>query len=134
MIEPVKIQQSHLRQFGFAAAILAGAAGFWFGGVSTSPTTIGWLLFAALLGLSAALAPQRLRVPFVLLSAITAPIGWVVSHLILGLIYFAVVTPIGLALRLTGRSSMETDIDRAAESYWQRRPPPPKVEDYLRQS
>ena len=132
--EPQQVKASILRQFGFAASVLAVAGAYWFGGLTTSTTTGIWLAFAAVFAVLAAVAPLRLRLPFVLLSAVTAPIGWVISHLVLGIIYFGVVTPIGWALRATGRASLRTEIDRDAGSYWEEREQPGGVEDYLRQS
>jgi hypothetical protein len=62
-----------------------------------------------------------------------SPIGWVMSHLILAVIYYLVVTPIGLALRAAGRDPLHRRFDRAAKSYWIDRGPKPEVERYFRQ-
>jgi hypothetical protein len=48
----------------------------------------------------------------------------VVSPLMLGLIYFAVFTPVGIVMRLAGRDALLRRWDRAAPSYWVRRDPP----------
>jgi Saxitoxin biosynthesis operon protein SxtJ len=49
---------------------------------------------------------------------IVYPIGWLVSHLMMILIYHVVLTPIGLIMRLLGRDPMNRAFDRAASSYW----------------
>ncbi|HEU4365360.1 MAG TPA: SxtJ family membrane protein, partial [Candidatus Krumholzibacteria bacterium] len=46
------------------------------------------------------------------------PLGWVVSHAILIVIYYAVLTPIGLVLRLVGYDPMRRRFDRGASTYW----------------
>jgi ABC-type uncharacterized transport system permease subunit len=46
------------------------------------------------------------------------PIGLAVSFIVLGLVYFLVVTPVGLALRLTGRDPMERAFQPSRQSYW----------------
>lgn len=46
------------------------------------------------------------------------PIGWVISHVILGAVYYLVITPIGLILRAVGNDPMQRRIDRAAATYW----------------
>jgi hypothetical protein len=46
------------------------------------------------------------------------PIGWVVSHVLLGLIYFGLLTPVGWLMKLFGYDPMERRFDRAAASYW----------------
>jgi hypothetical protein len=49
-----------------------------------------------------------------------------VSPLVLGLVYFSTVTPIGLVLRVLGKDPLRLRFDREAESYWiERRPPGP---------
>jgi hypothetical protein len=42
----------------------------------------------------------------------------VVSPLVMGLIFFAVVTPIGLLMRLLGQRPLALGFDKAAASYW----------------
>ncbi len=46
------------------------------------------------------------------------PIGWVISHLILGVVYYLVLSPIGLIMRLTGYDPMSRKLDPAATTYW----------------
>lgn len=46
------------------------------------------------------------------------PIGWTVSHLILAVVYFGVLLPVGLAMRLAGHDPMQRRFDPRAESYW----------------
>lgn len=46
------------------------------------------------------------------------PIGWVVSHLVMGLIYYLVFTPIALVFRVIGRDALQRRIDKGAKTYW----------------
>ena len=46
------------------------------------------------------------------------PLGWLVSHLVLGVLFFAVATPLGLLLRLFRYDPMERRRDARAGSYW----------------
>jgi predicted Co/Zn/Cd cation transporter (cation efflux family) len=119
-----------LREFGVAVGVLAGAGAYLFGGAGQAILAVSCALFLAV----AALAPALLRVPFVLAMALTSPIGWVVSHLVLAAIFFALITPIGLLMRVLGRRAMDLEIDRAAESYWQEHSAPRDQREYLRQS
>ena len=43
------------------------------------------------------------------------PIGWVVSHLLLAIVYYLVLTPIGLVMRLFGGDPMHRGFDRSAK-------------------
>ena len=49
------------------------------------------------------------------------PIGLVISSLVMVLIFYAVVTPIGLILRLMGRDSLCRALDPGADTYWTER-------------
>ena len=50
------------------------------------------------------------------------PIGWTVSHLMMDVVYFAVVTPIGLLSRLVRGDTLHRRPHRAC-GYWIERPP-----------
>ena len=62
-----------------------------------------------------------------------APIGYVVSHLLLALVYYFVLTPIGLALRVFGYDPMLRKLDPAASTYWVARTQPTDSKQYFRQ-
>lgn len=61
------------------------------------------------------------------------PIGWSISHALLALIYYAVLTPIGLVMRLLGNDPMQRRLDRAATTYWSEHRPPADPKRYFRQ-
>ena len=132
-----------LRQFGFIAlvgfgllALLAwletaifalglGEARTW-----VAATLGGIGLLSALL---AVLAPAANRPLYVALTLIALPIGFVLSYVILGGLFYLVITPVGLLLRLTGRDPMGRRFLRGESSYWvDARPPRPK-ESYFKQ-
>ena len=64
---------------------------------------------------------------------VTYPVGWVLSHLILGVVYYLIVTPIGLIFRLLGRDALRRTYDPEAPSYWVDHEPAGHVERYFRQ-
>jgi hypothetical protein len=52
----------------------------------------------------------------------------------MGLVFYAVVTPMGVAMRLAGRDPMRRRFDRAADSYWiDRQVPLPPQQSMTRQ-
>jgi hypothetical protein len=77
--------------------------------------------------------PATRRAMFVGWMVAAYPVGYVVSHLLLGLIYFGVVTPIGLAMRVVGYDPMCRRFDREAPTYWVRRASGADVTRYFRQ-
>jgi hypothetical protein len=58
--------------------------------------------------------------------------GRVVSPVVLGVIFFAIFTPVGFVMRLCGRDSMYRKFDAAAPSYWVKRDPPGPADDSYR--
>lgn len=61
------------------------------------------------------------------------PIGWTLSHLLLALVYYLVVTPIGLVMKLVGYDPMKRAFDRTSETYWVERRPETEASRYFRQ-
>ena len=72
-------------------------------------------LVSLLLGMA---RPAWLRPVHVAWMAAAFPIGWLLAHLLLAAIYFLLITPIGLILRLARRDPLARRIDREAQSYW----------------
>ena len=58
----------------------------------------------------------------------------IISPLILGILFYACVTPIGFLMRLTGKDPMRRKFDPAVKSYWiTREPPGPAPETFRNQ-
>ena len=58
----------------------------------------------------------------------------IVNPLIMGLIFFLTVTPIGLIMRALGKTPLKLVFDKNADTYWiERDPPGPKPETMKRQ-
>ena len=55
----------------------------------------------------------------------------VVSPLVMGLLFYAVVTPTGLAMRALGKDPLRLRRDPAAETYWIHRVPPGPARDSM---
>jgi hypothetical protein len=81
-------------------------------------------------GLAAVFAAAALLVPHLLapLNRIWAKFGLllhaVVSPLILGILFFLCITPIGFLMRLSGKDPLRLKLDPDATSYWLPRQPP----------
>ena len=84
-----------------------------------------WLLAAAAMFAIAALAAPAVLHP---LNVAWHRIGLVLhkisSPIIMGLLFFLVITPIGLLMRALGKDMLRLRVDLEAQSYWIRRDPP----------
>jgi len=101
--------EKQLRQFaGVWFPAFCGLVGYSIGHKTGhwSEVEIGWVL-AGLLSVGGLVLPVLIRPIFVGLILLTFPIGWVVSHLLLGLIFYGLVTPIGLILRISGHDPLQ---------------------------
>ena len=90
-------------------------------------------VLAAVVGPLGLVAPRAIKPLWVGWSVVAFPIGWVVSTVILGVLYFGVFTPIGLVFRLLGRDAL--GLRRAdVQTYWKPRPAARNQREYFRQS
>lgn len=105
--------------FGPLLALFAGLVGVllrWRFDLPAAATAV-WIAGGGLASL--ALFVPLLRRPLYLGWVFAAfPVGWVLSHVVLALLYYAVLTPIGLVMRLGGRDVLRRRFDRDADSYW----------------
>jgi len=53
----------------------------------------------------------------------------VVSPIVMGVIFFAVFTPVAIVMRLAGRDALSRRYEPAEPSYWKRRDPPGPADD-----
>ena len=61
------------------------------------------------------------RALFVVLSVAFVPIGFVLSHVLLAVVYYLVLTPIALVFRVIGRDVIGKKLDKNAKTYWHER-------------
>jgi len=123
-----------LRIFGLVWLVVFGFLGYMAFRRSglTLPVKALWTMAATVPAVGFLFLPV-LRWAYLGLSYATFPIGWVISHLTLALVYFGVITPIGVVMRWAGRDALSRRFDRSATTYWIKRRPPAKPERYYRQ-
>lgn len=86
-----------------------------------------WSVALAAVFLAVALLRPRLLAP---LNRAWTWLGLLLHHvvnpIVMGVIFYGVVTPIGLLLRMSGKDPLRLRLDRDAATYWiERRPPGP---------
>jgi hypothetical protein len=124
----LKPTRKKLRQFGGIATIAFGLLGlvlYWkkglfgvsFGETADTLALVAWAvaLVSAFLSLA---APGGLRPLYIVLTLVAFPIGYVVSHVILALLFYGLFTPIGLLFRVLGRDPLNRRFEPDADSYW----------------
>jgi len=123
-----------LRQFSLLlAAMLAAVAGWLYGKSPASAWVAVTLLAAAAAGVVGWVRPGRMRVVYVVWMAAVFPIGWTVSHLLLAAIYYLVIAPIGVIMRVCRYDPMQRRFDHGAKTYWKRRENQDDTKRYFKQ-
>ena len=130
---PFKPTPRMLRQFSGAWLVFfAGLAGHR-ALVRHHPSAALILGIVALLGLIGLARPAWMRWPFVAAMVVTFPVGWVVSQLVLILMFLLVITPVALFLRLRGRDLLQLKRPPENVSLWKQRPERTEPGRYLKQ-
>jgi hypothetical protein len=124
-----------LRLFGLGACVFAGAVAA-LGATRGGWPPAAWVPVAGVGLLSAVLGfvrPGWNRPLYLLLTVASYPLGLVVSYLVLAVLFYGVLTPVGLLFRLLGRDPLRRRRAPAARSNWQPRTDRPEPERYFRQ-
>jgi hypothetical protein len=97
------------------------------------PWPLAIWISAAVLSIAGLVRPSVMKPIWVGWMTAVFPIGWTISHLVLAVTYYLVLTPVGILLRLTGRDPMTRRLDRQAPTYWQRHQQIDDTARYFRQ-
>jgi hypothetical protein len=117
--DTIRVQAyKELRQFGLlAGALIAAVLGVMIPWLRGHPRPAWpWAVGAALIGCGA-ICPSALKYPFAIWKAAGKVLGWLNTRLILAVLFYAVVTPMGLVMKLMGRDPMARKFDPDAQSY-----------------
>jgi len=107
-----------------AAALILSALSAWKARAGHWPWQVGAAAFFAGAGLCCLALGERARGIHLAWTALGDALGRIVSPLVLGVLYFLVVTPFGLASRLRRRDALGLKPDPKLPTYW--RPPASK--------
>lgn len=98
---------------------------------STLPIVIA--ATGAVLGVAGLALPGFIRYVYVVWMVAVTPIAFVVSNLIVAMVFYAVVLPIGFAMKFVGRDALELRFQREADTFWVKKKMPTDTRRYFRQ-
>lgn len=143
MMLNLKPSRQVLRRFGFIAAVafaLLSVLALWkrhlFGvdlGDAHEPVVVTLSALGILSLAFSVICPEANRPLYVALTVSTYPIGLAVSFIMMAVLFYGVITPVGLLFRLVGRDPFARRWERDAKTYWVRREGARDKRSYLRQ-
>jgi hypothetical protein len=122
-VKAVRTDRGHLRKFGLTMGVAFAVFGglFLWRGHMVAPYL--FMLAAAFL-LLAPLAPKALRPVQTVWMTLATVLGWVMTRVLLSLVFFIGITPLAFLARVVGKRFLDLKFEPDRESYWEKREPP----------
>lgn len=116
-IRQLKTSDRDLRKFGLVVGGVFATLGLFF--LWRHKTFWPYFLWpGGVLVLFGTVLPRALKWVYILWMSVAFVLGFVMAHVILTLLFFLIITPMGLAARLIGKDFLSLKLDRSAKSYW----------------
>jgi multisubunit Na+/H+ antiporter MnhG subunit len=132
-IKNIKQSPKDLRKFGLTVGTVLLLIAFfliW----KHKPSQFYFLYIGAFLVLAGFLFPSILRPLNKVWMTLAVLLGWIMTRVILSLLFYLVITPISLIARISGKHFLDLKIDKSRASYWEKRKNVPSSPvDYERQ-
>jgi hypothetical protein len=94
---------------------------------------LAMVVLAVVVGVLGLIRPSAIRWLFIGLMVLAFPIGWVVTQVMLALMFYGVITPVAALFRLKGRDPLRRRLDAEKASYWMDKETPEDPRTYFRQ-
>jgi hypothetical protein len=131
---PLNPSRRVLRQFAGLCILFFGGMAAWQYTVHDRQTLALILAAAAvIIGPLGLIAPAAVKPIFIAWLTLAFPIGWVVSRVLVALLFWAVMVPVGFVSRLAGRDVLQRQRRADRSSYWTPKPRPGGLHTYFRQ-
>lgn len=123
-----------LKIFGLLFALFSAVVGglVWWQSGSRVAGLIVWASAGLILLVFLLVAPAR-RLIYLAWSYALYPVGYVITLALMGAVFYLVITPTGLLMRLFGRDPLSRKFRPEASTYWIRRREDDSLDRYFRQ-
>jgi hypothetical protein len=91
------------------------------------------MALALVIGLLGLIQPRAVRWLFVGWMVVAFPIGWLLSLLMLSIMFYGLITPVALLFRMRGRDLLGRKRPPPGATFWLPKPTPQDVRSYFRQ-
>ena len=114
-----------LRSFGLLVGGIFGAIGLWPALVRGHQPRLWAVALGVALVLPALVAPRTLRAVYRVWMTVGDVLNWINTRIILGAVFYGLLTPMGLAMRRFGHDPMRRRPEPSVDTYRVIRPPRP---------
>ena len=121
-LKNIKSGKKHLREFGLTVGvvlIVLGGIAMWRG----RPAALYLMTAGAIFGALGLTVPVVLKPLQKIWMGLGIVLGFFVSRVVLSILFYGIITPIGLVMKLFGKDVLDQCIDRSRVSYWHERMP-----------
>lgn len=115
-LKNIKSGKKEIRQFGITMAIVLGLLGGLF--LWKQKSYIYFFVIAGIFLLFGLILPKLLKPIHKAWMALAVVLGWIMTRVILSILFFLIVTPVGLLAKLFGKKFLETKFEKNISSYW----------------
>ena len=116
-IKSIKCNRKELVKFGITMAVILGIIGLLL--LRKGRGSYAYFLGAAIIFLGTGLAvPVVLKPVFYFWMTFARILGFFMTRVILSILFFVILTPVGLLARIFRKDFLDEKIDRGAASYW----------------
>ena len=124
-------REKQLRQFGLMVGGVLILIGLWklYQGKHETARLILWLV-GGLLVITGSIVPTLLTPVYWIWMKLAHLLGWVNTRLLLGIIFFVIITPMAIVMKVFGRDALNRKVDKDVDSYWIPRPPIESVKEH----
>jgi Saxitoxin biosynthesis operon protein SxtJ len=121
-----RFQVKELRQFGLMVGGVFSIIGLWPMFLRGEPLRLWAVVLGSLLILSGSLVPTWLAPVHRGWMWVGHVLGWINTRIILGVIFYGLITPIGIAFRMLGKDTMRQSFSDTSSTYRVNRQPRPR--------
>jgi len=132
LISEIKTTRKETRNFGITIGLILlviGAILFW----KTNTSYLIFIIIGLVLLVSGLTIPIILKPIYFIWMVFSAILGWIMTRVILSILYYAIMTPIRLISRLFGKQFIELRWDKSKRSYWNYRSSKTEIASYEKQ-
>lgn len=119
-IRKIKSSKGDLKKFGLTVGgilLLIGLFLFY----KQRSSAVYWMVAGSILIVLAFSAPMVLKPLNKIWMTFGIILGWIMSRVVLIILFYLVLTPTGLIAKLVGKDFLDRKIDRTKNSYWQKK-------------